>query len=118
MPEAVCAERPLSSRCLIPFDRREGISIEEASEIAGKSIRTMRLWCEQHHIGRRVGGGPWVVSIVALEMLLNDDATALKTYLAGNRSSALVAAYYERIGLGSVVAKWNRPFAAISAMPT
>ncbi|GJD94523.1 hypothetical protein OCOJLMKI_1726 [Methylobacterium iners] len=29
-------------RCLIPFDRREGISIEEAAEISGKSAQTMR----------------------------------------------------------------------------
>lgn len=74
-------------RCLIPFDRREGISIEEAAEIAGKSVRTMWLWCEQHRIGRRVGGGPWVVSVVALRMLLDDDLPSLKAYLRGNRTS-------------------------------
>ncbi|CAO4142232.1 Helix-turn-helix domain-containing protein [Methylorubrum thiocyanatum] len=107
-----------SGRCLIPFDRREGISVEAAAEIAGKSVRTLRLWCEQHQIGRRVGGGPWVVSRPALEMLLNDDQRALSAYLSGDRESPLVTGYFERVGLQHLPAKWGRHVAAIAATAT
>jgi hypothetical protein len=105
-------------RCLIPFDRREGISVEATAEIAGKSVRTLRLWCEQHQIGRRVGGGPWVVSRPALEMLLNDDYSALSTYLAGDRENQAVIGYFERVGLRHLPAKWSRHAAAIAATAT
>lgn len=87
--------------CLIPFDQREGNLVEAAAEIAGKSVRTLRLWCEQHQIGRRVGGGPRVVSRPALEMLLNDDYSALSTYLAGDRENQAVIGYFERVGRGT-----------------
>ncbi|MGU3449685.1 hypothetical protein [Methylobacterium sp. 391_Methyba4] len=107
-----------ASRCLIPFDRREGCSVEEAAELAGKSIRTMRMWCEQYHIGRRVGGGPWVVSRVALGMLLEDDAAALEAYCAGDRQSFAVVGYFERIGLADLISRWRHAGAAISAMTT
>lgn len=47
-------------------------------------------------IGRRVGGGVWVISKVALAMHLDGDAAALKAYLSGDRSSQAVKAYFER----------------------
>ncbi|WP_267360600.1 MULTISPECIES: helix-turn-helix domain-containing protein [unclassified Methylobacterium] len=103
---------------LVPFSRREGCSVEEAAEIAGKSVRTMRLWCEQHHIGRHVGGGPWVVSRVALEMLLDGDHVALNAYLSGNRSKQTVVRYYERIGLLDLIQRWHNIGSAMSAMAT
>src|SRR3954452_1330101 len=85
---------------LIPFHPREAITTAVAARIAGRAERTIRLWCEQHHIGRRVGGGPWMVSRVALTMLLDGDDAALAAYLAGDRSGARVVAYYQRAGLG------------------
>src|SRR3954447_6245391 len=85
---------------LIPFHPREAITTAVAARIAGRAERTIRLWCEQHHIGRRVGGGPWMVSRVALSMFLDDDDSALAAYLAGDRSGARVMAYYQRVGLG------------------
>jgi hypothetical protein len=103
---------------LVPFSRSEGCSVEEAAENAGKSVRTMRLWCEQHHIGRRVGGGPWVVSRVALEMLLDGNNDALDAYLSGDRFCAPVVKYYERIGLADLIQRWHSNGAAISAMTT
>jgi hypothetical protein len=94
------------SRCLIPFDRRESISIAAAAQRTGRVSRTLRRWCEEHCIGRRIAGGQWMVSVVALEMLLNDDAEALKVYLDGDRCSLVVSAYYDRAGLGALVRKW------------
>lgn len=84
---------------LVPFDPREAISVAIAARRAGKSTRTIRLWCEQHGIGRRVAGGPWMVSAVALAMLLDGDEIALASYLSGDRDSKFVAAYFQRLGV-------------------
>ena len=98
--------RPSDSRCLIPFDRRESISIAAAAQRTGRVNRTLRRWCEEYRIGRRIAGGQWMVSVVALEMLLNDDVEALKVYLDGDRRSPVVSAYYDSAGLGALVRKW------------
>ena len=81
---------------LIPYDKREGFSLGEAADLVGKSVGTIRNWCLQHGLGRRVGGGVWVVSKVALAMFLDGDAEALKAYLAGDRSSQAVKSYFDR----------------------
>ena len=81
---------------LVPFDAREGISLSQAAIRAGKSESTVRGWCLQHGLGRRVGGGVWIVSKVALTMFLDGDQKALAAYLAGDRSSSLVKQYFER----------------------
>jgi hypothetical protein len=90
---------PQIRQILIPFDKRERISLKEAAGIAGKSESTMRGWAEEHGLGRRVGGGTWSVSCVALAMFLDGDAKALRAYHAGDRESELVAVYYRRAGL-------------------
>jgi hypothetical protein len=84
---------------LIPFDKSEGMTLTEAAGVAGKSPGTIRNWCVQHDLGRRVGGGTWVVSKVALAMFLEDDLKALAAYHAGDRSSDLVEPYFKRMGL-------------------
>lgn len=61
------------------------------------------MWCRDHDIGRHIAGGPWLVSRVALAMFLNDDAAALRAYLAGDRSGPLVAEYFQAEGLGDLV---------------
>jgi hypothetical protein len=86
-------------KVLTPYDPREGIGLKEAAARAGKSETTLRNWCAQHGLGRRVGGGVWVVSQVALAMFLDDDRNALVAYLAGDRSSSLVKHYFERVGV-------------------
>jgi hypothetical protein len=63
-------------KVLTPYDPREGISLAVAANRAGKSESTLRNWCVQHGLGRRVGGGVWVVSQVALAMFLDDDRNA------------------------------------------
>jgi hypothetical protein len=47
---------------LVPFDAREGVSLGQAALRAGKSESTVRSWCVQHGLGRRVGGGVWVAT--------------------------------------------------------
>lgn len=41
---------------LRPFDKRECLSLKQAAGIAGKSESTLRGWCDQHGLGRHVGG--------------------------------------------------------------
>jgi hypothetical protein len=70
---------------LVPFDSREGLSLKAAAAIAGKSERTLRNWCAEHHIGRRVAGG---------------------AYRDGARGSFdPVADYYHRLGLSDLLGR-------------
>ncbi|MET3971075.1 hypothetical protein ABID62_007171 [Bradyrhizobium sp. S3.9.1] len=86
-------------KVLRPYNPREGIGLKEAAARAGKSESTLRNWCVQHGLGRRVGGGVWVVSKVALAMFLDDDRSALTAYLDGDRSGPLVKPYFTRVGI-------------------
>lgn len=83
---------------LRPYDAREALTLAEAGRIADRHPETVRLWCERHHIGRKVVG-TWQVSRVALCMLLDDDPPALRAYLAGDRAGPRVRPYLERAGL-------------------
>ncbi|WP_292530418.1 hypothetical protein [Methylocystis sp.] len=86
-------------KILTPYDKREAISLRVAAEIAGRSESTMRSWCQNHYIGRRIVGGQWEVSKPALLMLLDGDARALRAYLQGDRESDLVGAYFRRANI-------------------
>ena len=80
---------------LRPYEPAEAIGIAEAARRAGKGERTIREWCALHRIGRRIGGR-WAVSQPALDMLLEGDAQTLEAYLAGDRVSDRVRAYFAR----------------------
>lgn len=88
-----------SWRVLTPYDPREGINLVTAAKRAGKSETTIRNWCAQHGLGRRVGGGVWVVSQIALAMFLDGDTAALAAYHSGDRSSSRVSQYFDRFAL-------------------
>jgi hypothetical protein len=88
---------------MVPFDRREGFSLKEAADVAGRSGSTIRAWCQRKRVGRRVAGGTWVVSRVAFRMLLDGDDAALRAYLDGARLTEPVAGYYRRLGLEAVL---------------
>jgi hypothetical protein len=98
------------SGCLVPFDAREAITLKVAAAIAGKSEGTIKNWCLNHGIGRRIGG-VWAVSRVALAMFLDGDHRALAAYLGGDREGRLVVIYFERAGL-------RRGAATMLAQPT
>ena len=93
----VCVN-PDVPRVLIPFDRREALSLVQAAEIAGRSVETIRRWASLNDLGRRIGG-QWAVSRVALAMFLDGDRAALKAYLRGDSDGPLVAGYFIRAGL-------------------
>jgi hypothetical protein len=92
-------------KVLIPYDSREAMSLRTAAMHSGRSQSTMRNWCEQHSIGRHVGG-VWEISRVALQMFLESDETALGAYLCGDRSSADVVSYFDRTGIGDLPRLW------------
>jgi hypothetical protein len=85
---------------LSPFDLREVLTLKQAAAIAGKSESTLRAWCEGYGLGRRVGGGTWCVSKVALSMHLDGNRRGLRAYHAGKRTDPNVVYYFEREGLG------------------
>ena len=94
-----------TSRVLNPFDIRERITVGQAAQVAGKSESTIRTWCTERGIARRVANGPWQISKVALMMLLDGDLRALRAYQSGDRESELVIAYYDRAGIGDLPRK-------------
>ena len=95
------------SHTLVPFHAAEGLTLKQAVDVAGKSERTLRNWCVEHGIGRRVAGGTWVVSKVALAMLLDGDIDSLICYRDhGVRASyEPLAKYYERLELPAAAAR-------------
>ena len=86
-------------RVLIPYRPAEALCLKEAAGIAGRSATTVRGWCANYHVGRRVVGGPWQVSRLALAMLLDGNRPALEAYLSGDRSGPIVDPYLARAGL-------------------
>jgi hypothetical protein len=87
---------------LVPYNPLEALSVKEAAARAGCSCSTVRNWCERFEIARRIAGGNWQVSRVALQMLLEEDREALAAYNAGERELPRVAAYFKRFGLDNV----------------
>lgn len=83
---------------LIPYDRRECLTVEQASAIAGRTTETVRRWCDRFAIGRRICGR-WAVSHPALLMLLENNRQALAAYHLGHRQNPVVAAYFARAGV-------------------
>ena len=93
-------EDQMRALVLVPFQPEEAITLKEAAHVAGRSEATIRGYCRNHDIGRRIPtGGPWRVSRVALHMLLENDLEALDTYLAGDRQSPSVQHYFRRLGV-------------------
>ena len=86
---------PDTPQVLIPYDKREALTLQQAAGIAGRSPETIRRWCALEDIGRRVGGR-WAVSHPALLMWLDGDAAALRAYHAGERGGEQVVRYFDR----------------------
>jgi hypothetical protein len=83
---------------LRPFHRAEILSVKEAAIVAGRSERTIRGWILLYDIGRKICGR-YEVSKIAFAMFLDGDRSALALYLAGDRFSPIVTAYFKRCGV-------------------
>jgi hypothetical protein len=86
---------PYEPQTLKPYHRAEAITVAEAAELAKRTRRTIRGWCNLLDLGRRIGG-QWAVSKIALQMYLDGNSEALAAYLRGDRCSASVVDYFER----------------------
>jgi hypothetical protein len=86
-------------RVLVPFHPSEAIPLKKGERIANKSAGTLRDWAAQYGLGRRVGGGNWMLSQPALMMWLDGDYRALRAYHEGHRNTPLVRPYFLRCGL-------------------
>jgi hypothetical protein len=86
---------------LVPFDPREAMEVSAAARFVNKSNGTIRGWCENYALGRKIGG-VWHVSRVALLMFLDGDTAALVAYHGGAAASnEAVMRYYARAGLSA-----------------
>jgi hypothetical protein len=83
---------------LRPFDRREALTVSGAVEISGFPQSTVYWLVDHRGIGRRVAGRV-LVSKIALAALLDGREDVLRAYLAGDRESAEVLAYFRRLGV-------------------
>jgi hypothetical protein len=83
---------------LMPYDPCEVYTLASAAKRAGKVANTIKNWCENDGIDRRIGGR-WAVSKVALEMFFEGNRPALNLYLSGNREHCDVVAYFDRLGI-------------------
>lgn len=83
-------------KILVPFDPREAMKVHVAAAAASTCKRTIRNWCDQHGIGRKIAGR-YAISRVALAMHMDGDAAALEAYRGGDRTGPLVAPYFARM---------------------
>lgn len=105
----------IAPQVLIPFDRREALTLEQAAEIATVSASTVARWCAQFNIGRKIGK-QWRVSRVALQMYLDDNGPALMAYLDGKRDEKRVAIYFARMEIGKLQPS-ESSLPALAALP-
>lgn len=89
---------PAQWQILRPFNPVESISVAAACVRSGRSGNTIRNWCRDFGIGRKIGG-EYFVSRPALEMQLDGNEGALALYLGGQRSSEEVLRYFRMVGL-------------------
>jgi len=93
------------SKVLVPYRGLEAMSIQQACHVTGISESTLRRWCADYGLGRRIGANvrPWTVSRVALAMFLANDRKALEAYHNGVRKDEIVARYYRSEGIGQLL---------------
>ncbi len=108
-PDTEAQGEPTRKRamCLVPYDRREVMFTAEAAATYGDSPGTIRANCERYRLATRVGSSRLHISRVAMRMFYENDGRALMKYLSGDRTSPEVVSYYEREGLGDLIAKWR-----------
>lgn len=80
----------------------ETIGLREASDYAGRSEKTVKLWCRRDGIGHRSGpGGSYRVNLIALEMVIHGDREALELLRRGDRTSERVLRYFDHLGIAA-----------------
>lgn len=86
----------------LPILARDGeaTTLKVAVYRSGKSDKTLRRWIKRFGIGHQpASGGPYIVSLVGLEMVRHGDIEALEMLRSGDRSSPQVRRYLDFMGL-------------------
>lgn len=82
--------------------RDELMDVKTAADYAGRSDKTIRLWCRDYGIGRQSGpSATFEVNMIGLEMVLHGDFAALEMLRAGDRMAPEVRRYLDHIGLAA-----------------
>lgn len=87
---------PHEWKILVPWDPREVMKVHVAAATAVTCKSTIRNWCDQHGIGRKIGAR-YSISRVALAMHMEGNAEALEAYRSGDRTGPLVAPYFAKL---------------------
>lgn len=83
-----------------PWVKGEALTTTAAARRWDRHESTIRRLCEAEGLGRRFGKrGHWLCSRVAFQMYVDGNREALRAYLAGDRASELVLAYFRAEGL-------------------
>ena len=88
-----------SRHILIPYDKREGMSVAAAADLAGYSPAHVRRLIARWDLGRHLGRGTWRVSRVAWRLFLDNDGEGLRAYHEGRRDHPSVRAAFAAIGI-------------------
>lgn len=84
----------------------EILGVKQAMDYAGISDKTIRRWIKRYGIARRsADGGPYQISVLALEMAMHGDLAALEILRAGRRSAPEVQRYVDFLGLPGASAR-------------
>ena len=83
---------------LVPFRLDLVMSLADASERSGRAINTVRTWCAQHHLGRKVGG-TWHIDAIAFELYVDGRFDALERYLNGDRAHPEIVDAFTSLGV-------------------
>jgi hypothetical protein len=76
------------------------INVKRAAAVTGLSEKTVRRYFKRYRLGRQVSNNsPLGISLPALQMVVHGDFEALEHLRAGNRHHALVARYFDMLGI-------------------
>jgi hypothetical protein len=74
------------------------MSVAETAQRHGKSVRTIRRWCEELPISHRVGGGPHRISVPLADLYAFGRRSELAAFMDGKPPAAIVLEAFELHG--------------------
>lgn len=86
---------PVPSVPPVPLYWSDIVTVKQAAHLCAVSGDTIIRWCRRYGIGRQLSkNDPWRISRPAALMVLACDLEALEALRGGDRSSAVVAGYF------------------------
>jgi hypothetical protein len=88
------------------------MTVPEAARRYGKSMRTIRRWCEEAPVSHRVGGGPHRISVPLADLYALGRRAELAAFVDGKPPAEVVCEPFELHGLlDRLVDFYKRPVA-------